>query len=209
MAEGKVKGAEDRAGEGNTPVPDEHSRLALAAEAWATPVLNSFPAIDKDRDGFITRKEMEDFPGGSEKQKFLDNYEALQLPASFGTSLARGFGGKEGVAISDLNEVRERAKAIPEELRLTGKVQETIGKYYSGHELRAGRFRSLADSSSIKPEDKPVFDYVNKNWREFKHDIGNQLNRDEAIIPSRLGERVSAHQRQLEERFKIVRMLGR
>lgn len=209
MGEGNGKGAEDRSGEGARPVPDEYSRLALAAEAWATPLLNSFSAIDKDSNGFVTRKEMEDFPGGSEKQKFLDNYEALQLPASLGTSLARGFGGKEGVTVSDLNEVRERAKAIPEELRLNGSVQETIGKYYSGHELRAGRFRQLADSTAIKSEDKPVFDYVRKNWREFKHDIGNQLNRDEAIIPSRLGERVSAHQRQLEERFKIVRMLGR
>lgn len=209
MGESNGKGAADRSGEGIRPAVEENSRLALAAEVWVTPVLNSFPAIDKDRDGFITRKEMEDFPGGSEKQKFLDNYEALQLPASFATSLSRGIGGKEGVAISDLNEVRERAKAIPEELRLTGRVQDTISRYYSGHELRAGRFRALAESSSVKPEDKPVFDYVKTNWREFKHDIGNQLNRDEAIIPSRLGEKVNAHQRQLEERFKIVRMVGR
>lgn len=188
---------------------DPNVQAGLAAESWTNQLINTFPYIDKDKDGFISENEMEVFPGGEARQKFLDNYEAMQMPASFNTSMARTFGGKEGVALSDLEEIKARAKTIPLELRLNSEVESVFARNFSGHELRHGRFRHLSSSIGLKPDDKQVFDYVEKNWRSYKKDIGNQLNHDEAIIPRDLPQKVKEQNARLEERFRIVRQLAK
>lgn len=188
---------------------DQNEKTGLAAELWSKGFIDCFPSIDKDKDGFITRKEMESTPDSTAKQKFLDNFADLQLPVSIGTAFSRTIGGKEGVALSDLEEIRERAKSIPLELRLNARVEDALSRNFSGHELRHGRFRQLNNAAGLNPDDKQVFDYVEKNWRNYKTDIGNQLNRDEAIIPRALPQKVREQNARLEERFRIVRQLAK
>lgn len=188
---------------------------------WANNILQEdvFTRLDKNQDGYVNAAEI----AGDDMERTIQTRKDLSVLASHEKELAiapelsinfdRWWNSNSGVSREDLKEVARRAKDLPRQMDLASRVEPVFMKHFDSIRggntgLRRARMESVVNSPWLTSEEKQVFKYIRDNWRDFKHDIGNQLNRDEAIMPGEIHKNAEVHMRRLSAEFEIVNKLG-
>lgn len=195
---------------------------AAEVNRWANNILREevFTRLDKNQDGYINAAEI---INGDDQERSIQTRKDLAVLASHERELAiapelsvnfdRWWNSNSGITREDLKEVARRAKDLPRQMDLASRVEPVFMKHFDSIRggntgLRRGRMESVVTSPWLTSEEKQVFKYIRDNWRDFKHDIGNQLNRDEAILPGEIHRNVEQHMRRLSAESEIVNKLG-
>jgi|AGTN01.2.fsa_nt_gi hypothetical protein len=204
--------------------PDFKSLGQNAAEVsrWANNLLRDevFTRIDKNKDGYVNSQEIagDELERSMQTRKDLsvlsNNEKELAVAPELSVTFDRWWNSNTGVTREDLKELARRAKDLPRQMDLASRVEPVFMKHFDSFRggntgLRRGRMESVLNSPWLTAEEKQVFKYIRDNWRDFKHDIGNQLNHDEAILPIEIHRNVESHMRRLRTEFEIVNKLGR